>query len=97
MGLCQKITFPTENSMAIAQAIPIYEATQIKPFQTCTITINQISEGDIVDELAVPNYNGPSKSELPRCTNPVLWRSIASCSIPNQGTHGTIFLWLESQ
>ena len=51
-----KTTLLAENSVAIAQVVPIYEAAQKKLFQTCSISINQESEGDIVDDSAVPNY-----------------------------------------
>ena len=44
-----------------------------KNFSQHDISINQESEGDIVNDCAVPNYNGPSRSELPTCTNPKLY------------------------
>ena len=59
--------------MATAQVVPIYEAGQKKLFPTCAISIKEESEGDIVDDCTVPNYNGPSRSELPTCTNPKLY------------------------
>ena len=68
-----KVTSLTENSMAIAQVVPIYEATQKKFFQACNISVNQEPEVDIVDDCAVPNYKAPPKSELPACTNPDLY------------------------
>ena len=69
-----KATLPTENNMAIAQVVPIYEVHSTENvYQTCAIFVNQESEGDILDDYALPSYNGPSRSELPTCTNPKLY------------------------
>ena len=67
-----KVISPTEHSMAIAQVVPIYEATQKTVFQTCAISVNQETEVDIVDDCAVPNYSTPTESELPACSSPKL-------------------------
>ena len=68
-----KVTSLTENSMAIAQVVPIYGATQKKFFQACNISVNQEPEIDIVDDCAVPNCKAPPKSELPACASPNLY------------------------
>ena len=67
-----KVTPQTEDSMAIAQVVPIYEATQNKFFHSCAISVNEETNADIVDDCAVPNYNAPTESELPACSSPNL-------------------------
>ena len=64
----QKRDALTENSMAIAQVVPIYEAAKINATQVCAISVDQESEVDVVDDCAVPNYNAPPNIELPACT-----------------------------
>ena len=56
----------TQSSMAIAQIVPIYEATQKGVPQACAVSE---SEDNIVDECAIPDYTVPSSSELPACPN----------------------------
>ena len=63
-----KVIPQIEDSMAIAQVIPIYEATQ-KFFPSC---VNQETNADIIDNCAVPNYNSPTEPELPACPSPNL-------------------------
>ena len=60
-----KVIPQIEDSIAIAQVIPIYEATQ-KFFQSCAISVKE-TNADIVDDCAVPNYNAPIEPELPAC------------------------------
>lgn len=67
-----KVTPQTDNSMAIAQVVPIYEATQNKFFHSCAISVNEETNADIVDDCAVPNYNAPTESEFPACSSPNL-------------------------
>ena len=57
----------TQSSMAVAQIIPIYEATQKGVLQAYAVSE---SEDNIVDEWAIPDYTVPSSSELPACPNP---------------------------
>ena len=64
----QKRDVLTENSMAIAQVVPIYEVPKINATQVCAISVDQESEVDVVDDCAVPNYNAPPNVELPACT-----------------------------
>jgi len=64
-----KVSSLTDNSMAITQVDPIYEATPKRLFQACAISVNHEPEVDIVDNSAVPNYNSPLTSELPTCSS----------------------------
>ena len=57
----------TESNVAVAQIVPIYEATQKGVLQVCAVSE---SEDNIVDECAIPDYTVPSSSELPACSNP---------------------------
>jgi len=56
-----------EGSMAIAQVMPIYEATKCNVAEICAISVDQETEADVVDDCAVPNYNVPPSFELPAC------------------------------
>ena len=51
----------TQSSMAVAQIIPIYEATQKGVLQACAVSE---SEDNIVDECAIPDYTVPSSSVI---------------------------------
>jgi len=67
-----KVSSLTDNSVAIAKVVPIYEATPKRLIQACVISVNHEPEVDIVDNCAVPNYNAPLTSELPTCSSPNL-------------------------
>jgi len=67
-----KVCSLTDNSMATAQVVPIYEATLKRLFQACAISVNHEPEVDNVDNCAVPNYNAPLTSELSTCSSPNL-------------------------
>ena len=49
----------TESSMAVAQIVSIYEATQKGFLQACAVSE---SEYNIVDECSIPHYTVPSSS-----------------------------------
>ena len=52
--------------MAVAQVVPIYEATLKSVSQACAVFE---SEDNIVDDCTVPDYTMPSSSELPGSPN----------------------------
>jgi len=53
----------TVDNVAIAQIIPIFEASQSS--QACPILTNEELGTDIIDKCAVPNYSAPSNPEMP--------------------------------
>ena len=58
----------SENSMAIAQVVPIYEATNVNLAKVCAVSVDQEAEVDVVNDCAVPDYHAPPNIELPACT-----------------------------
>ena len=59
-----------EKSMAVAQIFPIYEASKNPISEVCTMSIDQESEVDVIDDCAVPDYIAPLNVELPSYTPP---------------------------
>ena len=60
----------SSNSIAVAQVLPIYKAAQANLNYTCVLPVDSEIQNDVVDECAVPSYNGSPKMELPKCAKP---------------------------